>query len=110
MRLDVLIAFRRNAHNSRPRRVGFRARIRVKNIDRGPERLVISEPFEGSVAREIGLSGLGGTRHQSAAQFLFDQKDAIAIVASQDGRMSVSGWDRDEGKVAVIRAAEFALL
>jgi len=44
---------------------------------------VISEPFEGSVEREIGLAELGGTRHQSAAQFVFDQKDAIAIVASR---------------------------
>jgi DNA integrity scanning protein DisA with diadenylate cyclase activity len=53
---------------------------------------------------------LGGTRHQSAAQFVFDQKDAIAIVASQDGRLSVLGWDRTGGKVIVIRPAEFALL
>ena len=60
--------------------------------------------------REIGLAELGGTRHQSAAQFVFDQKDAIAIVASQDGRLSVLVWDRSEGKVAVIRPVEFALL
>jgi len=71
---------------------------------------VISEPFEGSVAREIGLSGLGGARHQSAAQFFFDQKDAIANCCFPRWRMSVLGWDRDEGKVAVIRPAEFALL
>jgi hypothetical protein len=90
--------------------LAFGAKIRAKNVDHKPERLVISEPFEGSVEREIGLSELGGTRHQSAAQFVFDQKDAIAIVASQDGRLSVLGWDRTEGKVAVIRPAEFALL
>jgi len=90
--------------------LAFGAKIRAKDVDHKPERLVISEPFEGSVEREIGLAELGGTRHQSAAQFVFDQKDAIAIVASQDGRLSVLGWDRTEGKVAVIRPAEFALL
>jgi Probable sensor domain DACNV len=90
--------------------LAFGAKIRAKNVDHKPERLVISEPFEGSVEREIGLSELGGTRHQSAAQFVFDQKEAIAIVASQDGRLSVLGWDRTQGKVAVIRPAEFALL
>src|SRR6266700_144943 len=90
--------------------LAFGAKIRAKNVDHKPERLIISEPFEGSVEREIGLSELGGTRHQSAVQFVFDQKDAIAIVASQDGRLSVLGWDRTEGKVAVIRPAEFARL
>ena len=90
--------------------LAFGAKLKAKNVDHKPERLVISEPFEGSVEREIGLSDLGGTRHQSAAQFVFDQKDAIAIVASQDGVLSVLGWDRTEGKVAVIRPAEFALL
>ncbi len=90
--------------------LAFGAKIRAKNVDHKLERLVISEPFEGSVERELCLSELGGTRHQSAAQFVFDQKEAIAIVASQDGRLSVLGWDWTEGKVAVIRPAEFALL
>ena len=90
--------------------LAFGAKIRAKNVDHKPERLLISEPFEGSVAREIGLSELGGTRHQSAAQFVFDQKDAIAIVASQDGGLSVLGWDRTEGKVAIIHPAQFVLL
>jgi hypothetical protein len=33
---------------------------------------------------------LGGTRHQSAAQFVHDQHDALALVASQDGRFRSS--------------------
>jgi ligand-binding sensor domain-containing protein len=39
--------------------LAFGAKIRAKNVDHKPERLVISEPFEGSVEREIGLSELG---------------------------------------------------
>jgi hypothetical protein len=28
----------------------------------------------------------------SAAQFVFDQRDSIALVASQDGRFTVFAW------------------
>ena len=34
----------------------------------------------------------GGTRHLSAAQFAHDQRDTIALVASQDRRFTVFGW------------------
>jgi DNA integrity scanning protein DisA with diadenylate cyclase activity len=34
----------------------------------------------------------GGTRHLAAAQFVYDQKDAIALVASQDGQFTVFAW------------------
>ena len=37
-------------------------------------------------------SQLGGTRHLSAAQFVHDQRDAVALVASQDGRFTVFAW------------------
>jgi DNA integrity scanning protein DisA with diadenylate cyclase activity len=53
------------------------------------------------------LSDLGGTRHQSAAQFVFDQRDAFAIVASQDGRISVVSWDSERKMVSVFRHAEY---
>jgi hypothetical protein len=42
---------------------------------------------------------LGGTRHLSAAQFVHDQQDAIALVASQDGRFTVFAWSPCEGTV-----------
>ena len=35
---------------------------------------------------------LGGTRHLSAAQFVHDQRDAMALVASQDGRFTIFKW------------------
>jgi DNA integrity scanning protein DisA with diadenylate cyclase activity len=38
----------------------------------------------------------GGTRHLSAAQFVHDQPDAIALVASQDGRFTVFAWSPSE--------------
>ena len=39
---------------------------------------------------------LGGTRHLSAAQFVYDQHDAIALVASQDGRFTIFKWSPHE--------------
>jgi hypothetical protein len=50
---------------------------------------------------------LGGTRHQSAAQFVFDQKDSLAIVSSQDGKVSIMFWDKNIQKVQVIQHAEY---
>jgi hypothetical protein len=56
------------------------------------DRVTVTEPIEGSVAVTAEPAYLGGTRHLSAAQFAHDQRDAIALVASQDGRFTVFGW------------------
>jgi len=90
--------------------LAFGIKIKAKNSDEKPGTLRVSEPFEGSVSEDLDVSSLGGTRHQSAAQFVFDQRDAVAVVASQDGRLSIFRWDSAEGKVSVIRPAEFMLL
>jgi hypothetical protein len=56
------------------------------------EQVVTTEPIEGAEAETVHPSRLGGTRHLSAAQFVHDQRDAIALVASQDGRFTVFAW------------------
>jgi DNA integrity scanning protein DisA with diadenylate cyclase activity len=56
---------------------------------RGFRKCSYSEPVEGMSAVPLDLSQLGGTRHLSAAQFVHDQRDAFAMVASQDGRFSI---------------------
>lgn len=33
-----------------------------------------------------------GTRHKSAARFVFDNHDSIALVASQDGNVTAYVW------------------
>lgn len=55
-------------------------------------RVLLTEPTEGTTPVVAEPSQLGGTRHLSAAQFAHDQRDAIALVASQDGRFTVFGW------------------
>jgi hypothetical protein len=63
------------------------------------ERVVVTEPVEGDVARVVAPLELGGTRHMSAAQFAHDQRDSAALVASQDGRFTVFAWSPREGLV-----------
>ncbi len=63
------------------------------------DRVILTEPVEGVEAAYVEPFVLGGTRHLSAAQFANDQKDAIALVASQDGRFTVFGWSKTENMV-----------
>lgn len=56
------------------------------------ERLFVTEPVEGRGTLELHPVQVGGTRHLSAAQFIHDQRDASALVASQDGRFTVFTW------------------
>jgi hypothetical protein len=54
--------------------------------------VLLTEMIDGSHVRNVDSSALGGTRHLSAAQFAHDQRDAFALVASQDGRFTVFEW------------------
>jgi hypothetical protein len=42
----------------------------------------------------VPMEQLGGTRHQSAARFVADQKDAVAFVVSQDGDVTAFAWEQ----------------
>jgi hypothetical protein len=63
------------------------------------DQVTLTEPIEGSGPMVVTPGELGGTRHLSAAQFVHDQKDALALVASQDGRFTVFAWSPCEGMV-----------
>jgi hypothetical protein len=63
------------------------------------QRVRVSEPVANALATEVEPSQLGGTRHLSAAQFIHDQPDALALVASQDGRFTVFAWSPKEAMV-----------
>jgi len=56
----------------------------------------VTEPAEGRAATKATPTPLGGTRHLSAAQFVRDQRDAMAMVASQDGRFTIFTWSQRE--------------
>jgi len=56
------------------------------------EQVTVTEPVLGATPHSVTPAQLGGTRHLSAAQFVHDQHDAIALVASQDRRFTVFAW------------------
>ena len=63
------------------------------------ERVAITEPVIGSTLAVVAPLQLGNTRHLSAAQFVHDQRNAVALVASQDGRFTVFAWSPCENMV-----------
>lgn len=60
------------------------------------EQVCYTEPVEGNQRTQTAPTQLGGTRHLSAAQFVHDQRDAMALVASQDGRFTIFKWSPRE--------------
>ncbi len=61
--------------------------------------MLLTESIEGSAPTVVAPAQLGGTRHLSAAQFVQDQPEAMALVASQDGRLTVFVWSPCDGVV-----------
>jgi hypothetical protein len=72
--------------------LAFGAKIARRKGSPQVEQLTVTEPIEGDVAAVVHPTHLGGTRHLSAAQFVHDQRDSMALVASQDGRFTVFAW------------------
>ena len=79
--------------------VAFGAKIARREGSARVESVRVTEPIEGAVAATMHPSELGGTRHLSAAQFVHDQQDAVALVASQDGHFTIFAWSPCEGVV-----------
>jgi hypothetical protein len=73
------------------------------------QEVVVTEPIEGSAAAMVHPAELGGTRHLSAAQFVQDQRDALALVASQDGRFTIFAWSPCENMVHAHRVEALLL-
>ncbi len=72
--------------------------VRKRGAER-VERVAVTAPVVGNVSKTVDPGVLGGTRHLSAAQFVHDQRDALAMVASQDGRFTVFAWSPCEDMV-----------
>lgn len=72
--------------------LAFGAKIGLSSNGAPVEEVMVTEPVVGSSQQKIHPSQMGGTRHLSAAQFVYDQRDAIALVSSQDGRFTIFSW------------------
>jgi len=79
--------------------LAFGAKIRQPEGSSLVEKWVVTEPIVGNLPVVVHPTEHGGTRHFSAAQFVNDQRDALALVASQDGRFTVFAWSPCEEMV-----------
>lgn len=70
----------------------FGAKIIRRTETTSVEKVLFLEPVIGGEAKEKYIGQIGGTRHLAAAQFVNDQRDALAMVASQDGHFTVFSW------------------
>ncbi|MEP6999121.1 MAG: putative sensor domain DACNV-containing protein [bacterium] len=82
--------------NERYEVLAFGAKIGRRDGLKAVEQVLVMEPVVDDVPSLIPPVQLGGTRHLSAAQFVHDQRDALALVASQDGRFTVFAWSGEE--------------
>ncbi len=85
--------------NDRHELLAFGAKIGRSWKSKRVEQMTLTEPIIGSAASIIHPAKLGGTRHLSAAQFVFDQRNAVALIASQDGRFTIFAWSPREDMV-----------
>ena len=77
----------------------FGAKIGRRDGGAPVEEIVVTEPIVGGSAMRMHPGQLGGTRHLAAAQFVHDQRQAVALVASQDGRFTIFAWSPCDGAV-----------
>src|SRR5258706_16354498 len=72
--------------------LAFGAKIGRRDGSPRIESVTVTEPIEGSAGTTMNPTEMGGTRHLSEAQFVHDQRDSVALVASQDGHFTVFAW------------------
>jgi hypothetical protein len=89
--------------------LAFGAKIVRRRGGAQVEQVVLTEPVVGDAPSVVPPVQLGGTRHMSAAQFVQDQRDSIALVASQDGRFTVFAWSPCEEMVHAHRVETLLL-
>ena len=91
------------------RLLAFGAKVSRRRGAPTVEQVTLTEPIRGGKAAIVGPSQLGGTRHFAGAQFVHDQRDAVALVASQDGRFTIFAWSACEQMVHAHRVETLLL-
>ena len=89
--------------------IAFGAKLMRRRGSTPVERVLLTEPIEGSTRSIVNPYQLGGTRHFSAAQFVYDQPGSTALVASQDGRFTIFKWSPAEDIVHAHRVEALLL-
>ncbi|HUH18279.1 putative sensor domain DACNV-containing protein [Albibacterium sp.] len=72
--------------------LAFGAKVARSDVGLPVAQILLSEPIKNGKPELLDSTKIGGTRHLAAAQFVHDQRDAMAMVASQDGLFTVFIW------------------
>lgn len=86
--------------------ISFGAKLVAPNIE---EQVTCWSPVENVDVIKRALDKIGGTRHQSAVRFVAKTRNALAIVVSQDGPVSIITWDERNSEISVTRNAELLI-
>lgn len=89
------------------RLLAFGAKVARATVSTPAEQVMITEPVLNVEPKIVHPAKIGGTRHLAAAQFVHDQRDSIALVASQDGRFTVFVWSE---KLELVQAHRIDVL
>lgn len=89
--------------NDKHELLAFGAKIGVLKDNARVDLMSLSEPIVGGDAVILHPAQSGGTRHLSSAQFIHDQREAIALVASQDGHFTIFSWSDRQNMVQAHR-------
>jgi hypothetical protein len=95
--------------NNRLEILAFGAKIGRRPGCSEVEEILLMEPVVDAEPERRHPLQIGGTRHLSAAQFVQDQHESLALVASQDGRFTTFSWLSD-GEVVGANRVEVLLL
>ena len=89
--------------------LAFGAKIARRKGSPSVERVTLTEPVLDNQPIVTHPTEIGGTRHLSAIQFVHDQRGALALVASQDGRFTIFAWSDCEEVVHAHRVEALLL-
>jgi hypothetical protein len=78
--------------NGRHELLAFGAKVTRPYGSETVREIMVTEPIINSDPQILAPGQDGGTRHFAAAQFVYDQRDSFALVASQDGRFTIFSW------------------
>ncbi|RPD42170.1 hypothetical protein EG028_06520 [Chitinophaga barathri] len=95
--------------NNQQELLAFGAKISRAVRSTSVEEVLMTEPVVGGTPLLMHPSRIGGTRHLSAAQFVHDQRDAQALVASQDGYFTVFSWS-DTSQIVMAHRIDVLLI
>ena len=72
--------------------LAFGAKIARSELSIPVDQMIMTEPIIDGTPVYMHPAQNGGTRHLAAAQFVYDQRDAQAMVASVDGHFTLFAW------------------